>query len=107
MQKQDQIYDLQKRIRKMFRATKKEVNEIVHISNISADKWKNHFASLQSPNILKGYIVVDIEEVQQITVEEVRSEMKQLKNGKAPGPNNLPNEFLKYEGGKLADQLLN
>lgn len=46
---------------------------------------------------------VDINEVQQITVGEVRSQMKQLKNGQVPVSDNLPNELLKYEGGKLAE----
>lgn len=111
---ENDLYGTQKRIWKMLRAAKKEVNETVQIHNITADKWKEYFTNLHSQDNdqplerrqkLRREYAISLEEDKRVTTEEVMDEMKHLKNGKAPGPDNIPNELLKQGGVRLAEQL--
>lgn len=116
---ENDLYGTQKRIWKMLRASKREINETVQINNITAEKWTTHFKELYAENnnnnraddnsknkhkLIRQDTLND-NETDPITAARIQAEMKKLKNGKAPGPDNISNELLKHGGECLADRL--
>jgi hypothetical protein len=89
-------------------------------SSISADRWLTHFKEILSTplelNKFQQKISDDLENLEkinygtgpldnEISVEEISHEVKQLKNGKVSDPDNIINEMLKYGESQLLPSL--
>ncbi|XP_055378928.1 craniofacial development protein 2-like [Condylostylus longicornis] len=100
------LYGAQKKVWGMLRRRKKEVNEYVQTNTISIQDWENHFRKLYEnredreaetllPEVISTFI----------SIELVENAVKSLKNRKAAGYDEIPNELIKYGGKGLHHQL--
>jgi len=82
------IHGAQKKVWKLIRRTKKEVNELVINNKITIDEWETFFCELYREDI-------------PLSKEDIEKELRSLKNRKSPGPDGIFNEMLKYGSTKL------
>lgn len=96
-------------LKKMRNDTTKEI-----ISPITPNEWKQHFADMLNEDrqefTTTGYADVNITTQGTpvtINTREVEDVCQQLKNGRSPGPGNIPAELIKYGSDKLYERLRN
>jgi hypothetical protein len=89
------IYGAQKKVWKLIRSKKKEVNELVINNKITIDEWENFFSELYRGTS------DDLE-----SMPVIREELGSLKIRKSPGPDSIFNEMLKYGGTELTLHLM-
>lgn len=86
---------------KVINRTRQGMQERCNLSLIKADEWKEYFQDLmqehrdqykQSIN-LGQQVSGDIED---ITIDEIRNSLRNMKNNKAPGPGGIPIELIKH-----------
>ena len=95
------IYGAQKKVWKLIRRTKKEVNELVTYSKSTIDEWENFFRKLYRGTSDDLEPMFAISEDIPLSKEDIEKELRLLKNRKSPGPNGISNEMLKYGGTEL------
>ena len=106
------LYGSQKKIWKMLRNRKSEVNETVQLHKISGSVWWQHFSSLyNSGTQLDNTVTADEgndceSERIEIRVSELEKALISLKNRKAPSQEDISNELLKYGGRSLMVELI-
>lgn len=102
------IFGAQRKVWKMLKNRKKPVNEFIQTKTIKIEDWQHYFEELytdeEKPE-LKRAGITDPEPGRIISEEEVSVKLKKLKNRKASGVDNIPNELLKYGGHELAKEL--
>lgn len=91
---------------------KKPVNEEVQINSITPEECESYIQILQQRERKQKYLFrrsrgqeEEILNVENITQQEVYKAITELKNRKVPGPDNIPNEMLKYGGPKIEEEL--
>lgn len=102
------LYGGQKKIWNTLRNRKRAVNEEVQTNAITPEKWENYIKTLygqqesnsETPEGNIGMAQI-LEEEDIITQEEVHEAVRKLKNRKAPGPDQITNEMLKYAGPEI------
>ena len=108
---ENDLYGSQKRVWKMLRNRKAEVAETVKINVINQNEWERYFQQLyQTTDSSEEHNELENDEdnpsnAVDITEEVVKKTLVKLKNRKAPGPDGIFNEFLKYGGDNLNKQL--
>ena len=106
------LYGSQKKIWKMLRNRKSEVNETVQPHKISGSIWWQHFSSLyNSGTQLENTVIADKAkdckpEIIEITDSELEKALISLKNRKAPSQDDISNKLLKYGGRSLIVELI-
>ncbi|KAK9879678.1 hypothetical protein WA026_006739, partial [Henosepilachna vigintioctopunctata] len=97
------LYGAQRKVWKMLRNRKKPVNEYVQTEIISPDIWEKYCTELyQDEETTETWVNEDeTPDDVLITEEELRKRIEKLKNRKAAGTDNIPNELLKYGKKKL------
>ena len=87
---------------KVIRNLRKNEKETYKMNLINTKEWESHYKALLTENRpeFKQYNVncqeTTFEEVEQITVEEIKETLKRTKNRKAAGPGDIPIELVKY-----------
>jgi len=99
------IYGAQKKVWKLIRGTKKEVNELVINNKITINEWEKFFRELYRGTSDDLEPKLNIREDISISKEDIERELRSLKNRKSPGPDDIFNEMLKYGGTELTFQL--
>lgn len=103
------LYGAQRKIWGMLRNRRKEIAEYTKTVQIDEETWVEHFTKLH--NTRRGqdrdrHIEEDGNtETSEITIQMVKEAIKNLKNRKSPGQDEIPNELLKYGGPKLVKEL--
>jgi hypothetical protein len=95
------IYGAQKKVWKLIRRTKKEVNEFITNNKITIDEWENFFRGMYGGQSCDSEPLSAIIEDIPLSTEEIGKELRSLKNRKSPGPDGISNEMLKYDGTEL------
>ena len=99
------MYGAQRKVWKMLKNRKKPVNEYVQTRRVDIETWEKYFKELyeaEEPTPMGNYITNNNATV---TEEEISGAMKKLKNRKAPGPDNITNEMIKYGGPEMIKYL--
>ncbi|VDP02852.1 unnamed protein product, partial [Schistosoma margrebowiei] len=102
-----QLYDITKKLsgnrRKPERPVKSKKGDVITNIEEQQNRWVEHFkellnrpAPLNPPNIEAAPTDLAID-VGPPTIEEIRMAIKQIKSGKAAGPDNIPAEALKSD----------
>ncbi|VDO67205.1 unnamed protein product [Schistosoma margrebowiei] len=105
-----QLYDITKKLagnrRKPERPVKSKEGEVITNIEEQQNKWVEHFkellnqpAPLDPPNIKAAPTDLPIN-VGSPTIEEISMAIRQIKSGKAAGPENIPAEALKADRGQ-------
>lgn len=103
------LYGGQRKVWNTLRNRKRTVNEEVQVNMITPEKWETYVRDLygsrpgnneDNDNEDNTYIE-ELPEEDGITLEEVHEALSKLKNRKAPGPDRIVNEMLKYGGTEL------
>jgi len=100
------IYGAQKKVWKLIRSTKKEVNELVFNNKITIDEWEKFFSELYQGTSDDFESIPAIREEIPLLQEDIEKELRSLKNRKSPGPDGIFNEMLKYGGTELTLHLM-
>lgn len=85
--------------------------EKCRIPLIEMDKWKEYFQNLLQEK-RDEYIktinngLPSQEKVSDITMAELENELRQMQNGKAPGPGGIPIELIKHSPSQVKEKLL-
>ena len=95
------IYGVQKKVWKLIRSTKKEVNELVINNKITIHEWEKSFYELYKGTSDDLEPMLDVREDISLTKEDIEKELRSLKNRKSPGPDGIFNEMIKYGSTKL------
>ena len=74
------------------------MNEFVTNNKINIDEWENFFRELYRGTTTDSELMFFVNEDIPLSKEEVEKELRSLKNGKSPGPDNISNEMLKNGG---------
>ncbi|KAI4501058.1 hypothetical protein M0802_003861 [Mischocyttarus mexicanus] len=104
------IYGGQRQVWNMLRNCRKPVNDYVQICNITKESWENYFENLyhkSNTNVQVEEITPEEEGHWKFTKELLRTSIQKLKNRKAPGLDNITNEWIKYRGSTLIGELHN
>ena len=96
------VYGAQKKVWKLIRRTKKEVNEFVTNNKITIDEWEIFFRELYRGTSSDLGNILAINEAIPLSKDEIEKELRSLKNRKSPGPDGISNEMLKYGGTELS-----
>jgi len=86
---------------KFIKNLRKEKKETGNINPISMTEWNEYYRNLLTevrPEYEMNYGEIKIDppdEIRPITVDEVKETVRELKNGKAAGPGDIPNELIK------------
>ncbi|XP_065172605.1 uncharacterized protein [Atheta coriaria] len=106
------FYGLQKDIWKFIRRQRSDLNEIIKAEAIDDDTWSKYLSTLYSSNIAEVPTdntrnIPDIRsiEVTNIDQDDVTNALRNLKNRKSAGRDQIPNELLKYGGTALIEEL--
>jgi len=75
-----------------------------------AEKWKEYFDKLlnteeQKELIIIGNREINEVEVQELTIEDVKKAMRNLRNNKVTGTDGIHAELIKYRGNKLLNRI--
>ncbi|XP_043499919.1 uncharacterized protein LOC122522697 [Polistes fuscatus] len=102
------FYGLQKQMWRFIRNQKKEIAELIPVSQIDKETWTAYLRDLykdDQPNTTQG--VPDIMINNNISIDEadMRKALYGLKNRKSPGQDGIANELLKYGGERLVQEL--
>lgn len=97
---------------KVIKNVRKERKEKGNINLIQNRKWEEHYRTLLIEN--RSEFLGEIDEViinneihiQAIDKKEVKKELREMKNGKAPGPGDIPIELIKHGPDKLIEILV-
>jgi len=100
------IYGAQKKVWKLIRITKKEVNELVINNKITIDAWEKFFSELYRGTSDDLELMPVIREDIPLLQEDIQKELGSLKNRKSPGPDGIFNEMLNYGGTELTLHLM-
>lgn len=102
---QHDLYGAQSQIWPLIRRLKQQHTE-QHRQPIDMQNFHRHFQSLLSGDEATVPLIdgpgIDIK----FSYEEVEQKIKSLKNRKTPGPDGIDNELIKYEGQRLATELV-
>jgi hypothetical protein len=84
-------------------------NGVIKVDSVAvAERWRRYFERLlneenehniEDQNVVEGPI-------EGVSLEEVKDELRKMKNGKAPGPSELSSELIKYAGKTGVNSLL-
>ena len=88
------IYGAQKKVWKLIRRTKKEVNELVINNKITIDEWETFFRELYMGTSEDSEPMLAIREDIPLSKEDIEKKLRSLKNRKSPGPDGIFNEML-------------
>ena len=101
------LYGSQKKVWKMIKRSRSEMNEFVTNSKLAIHEWERFFQQLYGGHTTShsDYDHDEISDDMQLYAEEITKEIKCLKNRKAPGPDNISNEMIKYGGPDLTSRL--
>ena len=92
---------------------KKEDGSLISNEEVILDWWVRHFDKLLNRSKDDAYVTFTTITSNQIskgktqdttdapTTEEIETALKNLKNNKAPGTDNIPSELLKFHGDRL------
>ncbi|XP_043498354.1 uncharacterized protein LOC122521574 [Polistes fuscatus] len=102
------FYGLQKQMWRFIRNQKKEITELIPVSQIDKETWTAYLKDLykdDQPNTTQG--VKDIMINNNISIDEadMRKALYGLKNRKSPGQDGIANELLKYGGERSVQEL--
>ncbi|MCG8046921.1 MAG: reverse transcriptase family protein [Candidatus Thiodiazotropha taylori] len=117
------IVSKNKNVKEYWKLLKQAAN-IRSVNPIGADKFSEYFQAINDPNdrfyqadedilyfnerYVKGELQVMFDELNvPISIEEIKSSIKQLKNGASAGPDLLLNEFLKNGSNVMLNYLFN
>jgi len=95
------MYGAQKKVWKLIRSTKKEVNELVINNKITIDERETFFSELYRGTSDDLEPTFAIRDDIPLLKEDIEQELGSLKNRKSPGPDGIFNEMLKYGGTEL------
>ena len=98
---ENDIYGAQKKVWKLIRRTKKEVNDFFTNNKITIDEWEIFFRALYRGTSSDLDNILAINEAIPLSKDEIEKELRSLKNRKSPGPDGISNEMLKYGGTEL------
>ncbi|XP_072765165.1 uncharacterized protein [Anoplolepis gracilipes] len=106
------LYGGQKKVWKTLRNRKRVVNKFVQITTITTEEWEKYFRNLYGEAQLTPRQDTDTPNAEctllnnwQIPKDRLEMAIHKLKNRKAPGPDSIGNELLKYGGGALTKEL--
>lgn len=96
---------------KFIKSVRQESKETGNINLIQSKKWKEYYMSLLTEN--RDEFLGEIDEVTAINEEcmqiinkkEIKNALREMKNGKAPGPGDIPVELVKYGPDILIEML--
>lgn len=95
----------------MLRNRRKPINELINNNRITTKQWEDHFQKLYD-DATEGeqQTLENIEEEDQgenwtMTKGTIKAAIQKLKNRKAPGPDEIKNEMIKYGGDTLVEEL--
>lgn len=93
------IYGSQKKVWRMLRKRKSEVNENIQTNAIGKNQWEAYFEHLHKKEEHNSEHLAWIngnEDNIEITIDDIHKAMKWPKHRKAPGSDGMRNELLKY-----------
>lgn len=103
------LYGSQKKMWKLLRNTKQEINDTLKLNSVSTTEWERYFGSLYDAT---GSDTESSDEWRNrkgdevtMTLEDIKNAARNLKNRKAPGPDNISNELLKYGDEQLHEEI--
>lgn len=99
------MYGAQRKVWKMLKNRKKPVNEYVQTKGVPLEQWEKYFRDLYDAQEIEGPEVHETPPNALFENAEIKQKLTKLKNRKAPGTDNIPNEFLKYGGKELINKL--
>jgi hypothetical protein len=95
------IYGAQKKVWKLIRQTKKEVNEFITNNKTTTCEWENFFRGPYRGTSCDLEPMSTIIEDIPLSKDETEKELRSLKNRKYPSPDGISNEMLKYGSTEL------
>ena len=89
-----------------FNMTRNKKGELAMKTKETTEIWKEYFDKLlhtEEPKelIRTGYREINEVEVEELTIEDIKKGMRNLKNNKAAGTDGIHPELIKYRGNKL------
>ncbi|KAF5300633.1 hypothetical protein FQA39_LY11094 [Lamprigera yunnana] len=104
------LYGSQKKVWKMIQNRKKNLTENFQTNKVIEKEWIEYFTSLYNEILQTTERTLDIQyhddntKHVEFTLEEIQDTITLLKIRKPPGPEKIPNEFMKYGGKRLAEE---
>lgn len=91
----------------MLRQNKQEIKSTIQTNKITINEWQTYFDNLYKGREDNAQPMFEEEDEPNITInpEQITNLLKQLKNLKSSGSDNVTNEMLKYRGGQLNQKL--
>lgn len=102
------FYGLQKQMWRLIRSQRKEITELVESNKIDEKTWVKYLTELFKADINtddENAPTIMVEDETSVSYLEVEKAIRQLKNRKSPGLDQIPNELLKYGGDRLTKEI--